>query len=267
MVNVLPLTSRPDPGQRDLLDVSLVIPAHNESRRITSTLHMYGSALWDRYGSRAEIIVVANGCEDDTVPVVRRFEAAPVPIRVVDVADRIGKGGAIRVGFRAAEGDAVVFADADGATTPASLMTLMDDLDEHDVVIGSRRLPDSVLLRRQGVVRRAGSQAFNLAVRLLFGLQYRDTQCGAKAFRRDAARRLSGIVEENHWTFDVDLLLSARNLGLRIAERPVVWADVQGSHVKVLPTAVQVLQSLSRIHARQRRQGGESGITATHSGS
>ncbi len=155
-------------------------------------------------------------------------------------------------GFRAARAREVLFADADAATESVSLFALLDGLRDHDVTIGSRRLPDSVIVRAQPPLRRLFGGAFAWLVRALFGLPFRDTQCGAKAFRRPAALALSQRVQEARWTFDVDLLLQARQLGLTVHEQPVVWADQDGSQLRLLPTAGQVLRALWRLKRRQR---------------
>lgn len=234
--------------------ISLIIPAHNEQERLAATLHEYAGALRHRYDDQYEVIVVANACTDATVEVARSVAAVYPQIRVIEMRDATGKGGAVLAGFRAARGEAVLFADADAATSPSSLLALVDGLTLHHVVIGSRKLPASQVLTKQPLKRRLLSRVFGASVRTLYGLPYRDTQCGAKAFRRDAARALARCVEERHWAFDVDLLLCARALGLRVAEQPVVWADKAGSKLSVGSTGWQVLASLwrmSRHHSSQ----------------
>lgn len=235
--------------------LTVVIPAHNEEGRLTKTLRAYGAAITDRFGEACEIVVVANACTDRTVQVAEALRTELPMVRVVDIPGRIGKGGAILEGFRTARGDAVVFADADGATDATSLLNLLDGLDTHDVVIGSRRLRGSRIVRAQPLRRRIFSRAFNAAARGVFGLPFGDTQCGAKAFRSDAASRLSGLVIETRWSFDLDLLLCARRSGLSVGERPVVWADVEGSKLAAWRTAREVLSSFWRLWNRHGREG------------
>ncbi|HEX5692892.1 MAG TPA: glycosyltransferase, partial [Roseiflexaceae bacterium] len=151
------------------------------------------------------------------------------------------------------QGHRVAFADADGATSPASLLALIKQLDFTDVVIGSRRLPKSVISTRQSWLRQVFSAIFALVVHILFGLRFRDTQCGAKAFRRSAALQLANVVRESHWVFDVDLLLSAEALNLTIAEYPVVWADKAGSQLRLLSTSYEVLRSFWSLWRRQHQ--------------
>jgi glycosyltransferase involved in cell wall biosynthesis len=244
------------------VEVTLVIPAHNEEARLPQTVGVYSEALRRRHGERFEIIVVANGCSDHTADVVRKLALINPKVKLVDIPEPIGKGGAVVEGFRRATGGRVLFADADAATSPDSLMDLADQLDEHDVAIGSRRLRQSTITGKQPPLRRVFGHAFALAVRLTFGMPYRDTQCGAKAFRLPVAQKLSSLVTERRWMFDVDLLLAARALGLDVVERPVVWHDGAGSKLRVIPTVREVAVSLVRLRSRWSRASDLAGLTS-----
>lgn len=233
------------------MESSLIIPAHNEQGRLPATLTSYGEAMSRRFAKDFEIIVVANGCEDDTVAAATRASAVRPQVRVVDVAEKVGKGGAVLEGFRRANGNGVAFADADGATAPRSLLSLFDRLESHDVVIGSRKLGGSIVPQRQPLVRRALGTGFSMSAKMLFGLPFRDTQCGAKAFRWTAARRLLRVVSETRWTFDLDLLVAARKLDLEVCEQPVAWADRVGTRLAYGPTTLEVLQALWEMKLRQ----------------
>lgn len=236
----------------DTLLVSLIIPAHNESQRLAPTLQLYGDALAEKYGNAFEMLVICNGCTDDTAEVARGFSSTYPQLQVIVVDEAIGKGGAVIAGFRQARGQVVAFADADAATTPETLLDLFDEVGVHDVVIGSRRMQNSVITVSQPLSRRVFGWGFGLTVRILFGLGYQDTQCGAKAFQLHAARELAGLVHEHRWAFDVDLLLRARDLGFTVAERPVVWADREGSQLKAGSTFLQVIGSLWRLRTQGR---------------
>ncbi len=241
----------PDVPPGSDISMSLIIPAHNEEDRLAATLTLYARELRARFGDHVEIIVVANGCVDNTVGVVSAMAEDTPQIAVVDVPGRIGKGGAVLVGILQARGERIAFADADGSTAAASLIDLVERLDRYDVVIGSRRLSRSIVMRPQPLRRRACGWIFASCVRLLFDLPYRDTQCGSKAFRRAAALRLAETVRETRWTFDVDLLLSARALALSVGEYPVIWTDQAGSRLRIMSTAGEVLRSLWRLKRRR----------------
>lgn len=232
------------------MDLTLIIPARNEESRLPAGLAAYWSALAERYGDRFEIVVVTNGCTDRTVAVAEDAARSLSRVRVHDIPAAVGKGGAVLEGFRQARGARVAFADADAAVAAASVLDLVTRLDDHDIAIGSRRLPGSAVLRPQSPVRRACGALFTGAVRSLFDLPYRDTQCGAKAFRREAAARLAARVEETRWAFDVDLLLTAATLDLRVVEVPITWTNGAGSGVRIIPTALEILGSLRRMRRR-----------------
>lgn len=234
--------------------ISLIIPAHNEQDRIGPTIKRYASVFDTVAPGRYEVVVVANGCTDGTVQMAYRSTDCVPSLRVVDIADPIGKGGAVLEGFRRSAGDVVVFADADAATDGQSLVALVDQLAVHDIAIGSRRLPDSVIKMHQPLRRRVAGLAFRCAVRVLFGMPYRDTQCGAKAFRAHVATYLAGAVEECHWAFDVDLLLAARERGYSVKEHPVTWTHVDGSTLALRRTMGQVSASFVSMYWRRQHR-------------
>ena len=237
----------------DLLspEISLIIPAHNEEQRLAATLALYGHVFQEQFGPAFELLVVANGCTDQTAQVAADAAATLPQIRVIDIPDPIGKGGAVVAGFRQARGARVLFADADAATTPASLLDLLAQLEHADIAIGSRRLSESVILQRQPLPRRIFGHLFAGTVRTLFGMPYRDTQCGAKALRRAAAQRLATVVTERRWAFDVELLLWARACNFSVIEHPVTWTDGAGSKLRITKTITEVVHSLWRLQRQQ----------------
>jgi len=239
------------------MSLSIIIPAHNEEHRLAPTLLQYNQFMRKRFGDSFELIVVANGCTDSTIVVAAEIASTIPQVKVIDIQEAVGKGGAILEGFRRAVGHTIVLADADGATTPSSLINLIDQLDRYDVVIGSRWLSTSRVTRQQPLKRRLLSRLFNLCVRLLFNIPYLDTQCGAKAFRADAAKKLASVIIEKHWMFDVDLLLWAEVLNLTVSEHPVTWADQPGSTLRIRSTIYQVVQSLWRMKYRHTKRTAE----------
>lgn len=244
--------TRVDPEETNdtLLELSLIIPAHNEEARVGATIERYAAAVQPLYGDRFEILVVSNGSTDRTCEIVLAAHQKHPELQLVDIPLPIGKGGAVLEGFRRARGRRFAFTDADGATAPESVLALAGALDDHDVVIGSRRMPASVISQRQPLTRRVFSRAFTWFAHVLFGLPYADTQCGAKAFRRDVATRLADLIFETQWTFDLDLLLACRTLGVDVWEEPVTWADQPGSRLRFGPTIACVVPSLWRLACR-----------------
>jgi glycosyltransferase involved in cell wall biosynthesis len=235
------------------IQATLIIPAHNEEARLEATLRHYCAALERRYDQAFEVLVVANGCRDRTANVALRISDTYPQVRVLHIDVPLGKGGAVLAGFAEARGVDLVFADADAATAPESLLQLLTHLQAHEVAIGSRRLPGARITHKQPWRRRLFGWAFALVVRRLFALPYSDTQCGAKALRASAARLLATLVQERSWTFDVDLLLCARAANLSVLECPVTWADQPGSQLRILPAARDVVTALWRLKRRASR--------------
>jgi len=239
--------------------LSLVIPAYNEERRILRTLEAYIKELKPEY----ELVVVPNGCTDKTPEIVQQFinDHKEYPIRSVVITETVGKGGALRRGFAEARGDVVGFADADLATPVADIMRMQRLLhDAHiDGVIASRLLPDSTVHGR-GIIRGLASRIFASLVRFVTDLEYRDTQCGAKLFTREALVHLLPELSANDMTIDVDLLLAARKHGLKVVETPSEWYDrvesaQLGSPLGLLKSGARMFLSLIKLQRKYESYG------------
>jgi glycosyltransferase involved in cell wall biosynthesis len=230
---------------------SVVIPAFNEEPRIGLTLRRFASRFPD-----SEIIVVLNGCTDRSSEIARAAAADHPCIRIVDIGERAGKGGALARGLALAQGDVIAFTDADGATDPDEMARLCGLVGSADAVVGSRWLPGADVVVPQPLVRRAASRIFNLLVRALFGLRFTDTQCGAKAFRAATLQPILPEVETANYAFDVDLLLALERSGASIVEVPTRWRDVDGSKVKLVEGAIKMLFALLRLRLRHSRFSG-----------
>lgn len=231
--------------------ISLLIPAYNEAARIPSTLDAYLKAFSERFGTDFEIIVVVNGSTDDTASVVLEFVKRVPQLKMVELKEPVGKGGAIRQGLLVASGFLVGFVDADGSTPPNAYLWLVDRLDEKahvDMAIANRRDPDSRISIEQPVTRRFLSMEFNWLVRTLFGLRYRDTQCGAKLMRGELAEQMLPLLGATHWVIDVDMLIQCRRLKKSVDEVPTVWDDVPGSTLNVsFKTMYRTFLALMRL--------------------
>jgi glycosyltransferase involved in cell wall biosynthesis len=227
---------------------SVVIPAYNEEPRIGRTLRSYAAHLRD-----TEIIVVLNGCTDRSAEVARAAAADHSCIRVIEIRERAGKGGALARGLALACGDVIAFTDADGATDPAELERLCALVGPAEAVVGSRWLPGADVVVPQPLIRRAASRVFNLLVRALFGLRYSDTQCGAKAFSARTLHSILPEVETANYAFDVDLLLALERSGATVEEVPTRWRDVDGSKVRLAEGAVKMLVAVLRLRLRHSR--------------
>lgn len=224
--------------------VSLVVPAWNEEIRLPKTLEQY-IPLLQAYGRPFEVIVVVDGATDRTIEVAESYRSKGV--RVLAFSQKLGKGGAVMAGFRSAQYDAVGFLDADAPITGASFAYLLAMLSTADSVVGSRWLPESAGGASKPASRRVLSKAWNALARWILGLEIRDTQCGAKFFRRDAVLQILPQVVLANWAFDVSLLFHFQRAGFTIAEIPVSWEDDLNSKLCVASTAPAMLMSLVGI--------------------
>ena len=217
----------PDPS------LLLLIPAYNEERRIEPVLRDYAQFFGKNYSGKFQLVVVLNGCTDNTLGVVHRVAAEfPAVLRALEFKEPIGKGGALIEGLKLASfGDLIGYVDADGATGPPAFLDLARHIGNADCVIGSRWLPDSVLLQQQTRLRRFVSRGFHSIVELLFWLHVKDTQCPCKLMRCEAVEKIHSTLCIADLAFDVNLLVSLKRAGFRIIEVPIEWADKVGSKV------------------------------------
>ena len=246
-----------------VLDLSIVIPAHNEATRILPHLRSIRDNL-SRQDRSYEIIVVDDGSQDDTIKVLRSFAKTEPALRVIPLPTCMGKGGAVRQGMLAARGRLQLFTDADGATAITELDRLEQTIrNGADVAIGSRSLASQQHEFEVNArwYRSLLGGCFNALVRL-GGIQgIGDTQCGFKLFERSVARDLFSVSTINGYGFDLELLFVAQQRGYRIAEVPVNWTDQPGSKVRLVRDSVAMLREFTIIH-RNAARGYYSPLTA-----
>jgi len=229
------------------MKLSIVIPAHNEEHRLPPMLEAYASFFSEKYGNEAELIVVPNFCTDRTAAVAREFFGRYPLVKVLDDPGYVGKGGAVLLGARAAEGDLIGFVDADGATAPEAFNDLIQKISLDGCIIASRWMKGAQMSPRQPLARRIASRCFNLMVRALFGLKLTDTQCGAKLFRREVILPVLRNLGVTDWAFDVDMLFQTKRLGASIREIPTVWNDVAGSKIQIGRSSVRMFVAMVRL--------------------
>jgi dolichyl-phosphate beta-glucosyltransferase len=230
--------------------LSIVVPAYNEQARIGLTLIRTLEYLRQRSKSY-ELIVVDDGSTDETCRVVTEVAAGDERVRLLVQPQNRGKGAAVRRGVLEARGAYVLFMDADLATPIEEVETLLLYAhDGYDVVIGSRGLAASDIRRRQPRARELMGRVFNLIVRSALLGGFRDTQCGFKLFSRAAARDLFGRQTIDGFAFDVEVLLLAKQSGLRIREVPVVWYHAPNSKVSPVADSAKMFGDLVRLRAK-----------------
>lgn len=232
------------------MHLDIVFPAHNEERRIGRTLTRYRRAVPH---ADTRFVVALDGCSDRTAEIVHHHQIQDPRVRLLELP-KLGKGGALAEALRGCDAPLVGFVDADGATPPPELIRLARTVDEGvaDIAIASRRLPGSVTPAPRSLSRRVTSAGFAGAIRHLFDLPHRDTQCGAKVLHQEAAARITPLLSSRDFLFDVDLLLAARDLGLRVEEVPTIWVDQAGSKVDAVRDAQRMAISALRLWFHHR---------------
>lgn len=215
--------------------LSIVIPAYNEENRLPQTLR--GVLDWLARGnfSFLEVIVVDDGSRDGTARVAEEFAQQNKCLRLARNPGNRGKGYAVRHGMLEAKGEWILYTDADLSSPIGEIEKLCRTAREQNaaVAIGSRAVDRSLVEVHQPALRELSGRCFNLVMRMVTGLPFRDTQCGFKLYRADAARQIFSRQKQDGFSFDVEDLLIARKLGVRTVEVPVRWANVEGTKVRL----------------------------------
>lgn len=178
---------------------------------------------------QVEFVVVLNGCEDDTIGVVKNFaDRHNDRVKYIDFSEKIGKGAAVLEGFRVAKGDIISFVDADGSTSPEEFDKLLKKLNGYDAAIASRWKAGSEVVNRN-FLRNLASYGFRAVVKIFFQMPFVDTQCGAKAFKKGLISEILPKMKITNMAFDVELLYRSLKAGYRIIEIPTRWIDKSSS--------------------------------------
>jgi glycosyltransferase involved in cell wall biosynthesis len=226
---------------------SIVIPAYNESKRLSATLDRV-LAYVSRERLEAEIIVVNDGSSDNTAEIVRTYARENEAVRLVENPGNRGKGYSVRHGVLEARGTIILFSDADLSSPIEEMSKLVGAIKRGaDIAIGSRWLRTELQTHRQSIARQAMGRAFNYLLRILLQLNFKDTQCGFKAFRRGAARAIFPLQKVEGWGFDPELLFLARRGGFKVVEVPVVWGHDAGTRIHPLADGSRMILEMLRI--------------------
>jgi len=212
-------------------EISIVIPAYNEEDRLRGVIEMYRD-----FHSNYEIIIVCNGCIDKTPDIAIRFEEEDKRIITLIFEEKLGKGGAILEGFKVARGELVGFLDSDESVAPEDYLKLIHVIKttDSDGAIGSRYAEGAKITSDRSTTRRVSSRMFNFLVRGITGLEFSDTQCGAKIFRIKPLDEIKDRMISVDYEFDVELLLRLKKRGYKIVEVPVKWKHSGGSKFSLI---------------------------------
>jgi dolichyl-phosphate beta-glucosyltransferase len=230
------------------LELSIIIPAFNEERRLSKTLEAIQRYLSER-GLHAEVIVVDDGSTDGTAAFVKNCGVQYPSVRLLSNGRNRGKGYSVRHGMLEARGEIALFTDADLSAPIAEADKLLAAVREggYDGAIGSRALDRSLIQTHQSPTRELAGIIFNFMVRGITGVPFKDTQCGFKAFRTARARIVFEQQRCEGFGFDPEVLFLARRHGLRIVEIPVRWSHDAATKVHVLADSVRMFSELLTI--------------------
>jgi len=228
--------------------LSIVIPAYNEAKRISRTLETLRKYL-EGTNWTAEVIVVNDGSSDETAAIVESYRDQWNALRLIENGRNRGKGFSVRNGALAAQGDVVLFTDADLSAPITEAPKLIDPIANEvcDVTFGSRAVDRSLIGVHQSPFREISGRIFNLFVQGLIGLPFKDTQCGFKAFRRGAAEPVFERQTIMGFGFDPEILYVANKRGLRLREIPVRWDHAEGTKVRFLKDSCRMFLDLLQI--------------------
>jgi dolichyl-phosphate beta-glucosyltransferase len=239
---------------------SIIIPAYNEGLRLGASLdRVIAFVAQQRW--QAEIIVVNDGSTDNTAELVREFATRNATVRLVSNPGNRGKGFSVRNGMLNAHGDILLFSDADLSAPISEAAKLIAAIEAGaDVAIGSRWLDPSLQTHRQSLLRQFLGRGYNLLMRVILGLNFKDTQCGFKAFTRKAARLIFPAQQIERWGFDPELLFLARRAGLTAKEVAVRWGHDRGTRIHPFSDGLQMFLEMLSIRWNDIR--GEYRVTA-----
>jgi dolichyl-phosphate beta-glucosyltransferase len=234
--------------------LTVIIPAYNEESRLPLTLMELVTVLSSRK-EKFEIIVVDDGSKDTTSSLVQALSKIRSEVRVIRLPKNYGKGHAVRTGALSAQGEYVLFCDADGSTPWSELDSLFNALtvSKAEVAFGSRALLSKNTSIKARSYRKLMGRVFSFFVKRFAALPIEDTQCGFKLFTAKAAKFLFEKVTLDRFAFDVEILYIAQKTGVPFVEVPVNWHHVSGSKVNVIFDSIQMLKDISLLKFKHRK--------------
>ncbi len=228
--------------------IAIIIPSYNEEKRIERTLKEYLS-FFKKKKEKFEIIVSINGTSDQSPKIIKKIGAKHKEIKILEFK-RGAKGFAITEGFKEAlksNIDLIGFVDADMATPPEAFYDLIKKTKNSEGSIASRWMKESIIKTEQSFMRKFVSRGFNLIVKTLFLMNYRDTQCGAKLFRKNVIKKILPEIKLTEWAFDVNLLYLCKRNKFKIKEIPTTWSEPGGTRLNLKKVPLQMFLSIVRL--------------------
>lgn len=234
------------------MNLSIIIPAYNEEKRIDPTLKQFGKFFDEKSREQKlnyQILVVINGTRDKTEDVVKECQKKYKNIRYLNFK-KGGKGFAVTEGIKESlkgDFDLIGYVDADLATSAEEFWKLVENIDNYDGIIADRYMEGSKITPAFSFRRLMVSKIYNFLVKSLFLVPYSDTQCGAKLFKRKAIEEVLPELEFTNWSFEVNTLHSLKKRGFRIKSIPTIWFEVEGGNLRILLSSIQMFFAIIQL--------------------
>ena len=229
------------------MKLSIVIPCYNEAKDIAKNVDIVKAYLKE-HNISYELLLVNDGSKDNTKEVI---ESIP-DVKALSYDINRGKGGAVKYGIENATGDYLLFMDADLSTDLSAIEKMLELAPNYDFVLGSRHAKDSVIKKKQPLLRVFIGWCCRQLVNMKFHFHFKDTQCGFKAMKMDVAKKIAAKQVVNNFAFDVEYIYIAKLNNLSIAEMGVIWSDDRGSTVSPFKSSVKFFKDLSFIKRHKK---------------
>lgn len=237
-------------------ELSIIIPCYNEGGKLKDNVVKIQEYLKSKMIIDYEIIIVNDGSKDNTNEICLELENLNNDIRYCTYEKNRGKGGAVKEGIKNSYGKWIVFMDADLSTDLKSIEDVINNRDEYDVIIGSRRNKDTVLVKKQNIIRRITGKSCSILTNMIIPLKISDTQCGFKAFEGNFAREMIKKQTLNGFAFDVEYLYISKLNNKNILEIPVDWENDDDSKVSLLNSSIVFFKDLFKIRINKSNYRG-----------
>ena len=229
------------------MKLSIIIPCYNEAQDIAKNVQIVKDYLMTN-NIDYELILVNDGSHDNTKEIIEFIPG----VTALSYEQNRGKGGAVKYGIENATGDYVLFMDADLSTDLSAINKMLELAPNYDMVIGSRHAKDSVIKKKQPVLRVFIGWCCRLLVNMKFRFHFKDTQCGFKAMKTDVAKKIASKQLVTNFAFDVEYIYIAKLNNLSIKEMGVIWSDDRGSTVSPIKSSFKFFKDLSFIKRHKK---------------
>jgi glycosyltransferase involved in cell wall biosynthesis len=245
------------------MTIEVVIPVYNEEAQLPQGVAALARLLAQSKEHEVTMLIADNGSTDRTFALAQRLSQEYPSVQAVHF-DQKGRGGALKAVWFASEAEIVSYMDVDLSTDLVAFPKLCRALasGDFDLAVGSRLMAGAKTIRC--LRRELISRGYNRLLKAVFHTRFSDAQCGFKAMTRQAAQELLPLVTDTHWFFDTELLVLAEKLGYRICDIPVHWVENRDSRVKIVPTILQDLKGILRLHRKLKRGDYEKHRIANH---